>query len=220
MRSLKSGLAFLLAVALFAPLAFAQPMPFTSTGTGIPDKRTLRTVQASRLTYRASTVSKSATVAGTGVFFSFCGSSTKTVRLTRLTITGTVATAAVYADVVLSKTSTATSGGAGVASLSKVPMDSASAAATASTVSYYTTGLATAGTLVGTIGAQQFFAPITGTPALGPGMVSWDWSDRVDSEAPTLRGTAQCFVAAFGTTTTNVPTLTVEITWTEATDPQ
>jgi hypothetical protein len=49
---------------------------------------------------------------------------------------------------------------------------------------------------------------------LTPDPFAWQWRDT-DSEAPTLRGIAQCIEASFGTTTTNAPTLSVDVVWTE-----
>ena len=184
-----------------------------STGTGIADTGTQRVIVAQKATYAASTTAKTATAAGTGPFFALCGSSTKTVRLQYLEIDGTVATAAVYGDVILKKTSTATSAGTATA-LTKTPLDSGSAASTASAINYYT-ALATAGTLVGTIGSKGAVFPITGTVAAQMGNVVFDWTNRQESQAPTLSGTAQCIEASFGTTTTNAPTLTVYAIYTE-----
>jgi hypothetical protein len=184
-----------------------------SVGQGVPDTGTLRILIAQKVTYSAATTAKTATAAGTGPFLAICGSATKTVRLQQLIIGGTVGTAAVYGDVELTKTSTATSSGTPVA-LTKVPHDSSSAASTANLVNYYS-ALATAGAAVGKIGSQGSVFPITGTVAAQQGQVIFDWTNRQESEAPVLRGTAQCFEASFGTTTTNAPTLTAQITWIE-----
>jgi len=165
-----------------------------------------------KVTYSAATTAKTATAAGTAPWFTICGSSTKTIRVEDFVAAPTVATAAVYADIELIKTSTATSGGTPVA-LTKVPHDSTSAAATASIVNFYS-ALATAGAAVGPVASRQVFAPITATITLeSPTDVSL--LSHTEAEAIVLRGTAQCLEASFGTTTTNVPTLTVEVTWTE-----
>lgn len=183
-----------------------------SVNHGVPDSGTQRVFLAQRRSYTASTTAKTATAAGTGPFFAICGSATTTVRVQQVTIGGTVATAAVYGDVTLRKTSTATSAGTPVA-LTRVPHDSTAAAATATT-NYYS-ALATAGSLVGTLGAQSAVFPITGTVAAQLAQLVFDWVNRQESEAPVLRGTAQCLEAGFGTTTTNAPTLSVQVIWTE-----
>lgn len=184
-----------------------------SVNQGAPDAGTLRTLIGQKVTYTGATTAKTATAAGTGPFFSICGSATKTVRVQQIIVAGTVATAAVYGDVTIRKTSTATSAGTATA-LTKVPLNSGSAAATANLLNYYT-ALATAGTLVGTVGAQSAVFPITGTVAASMAQVIFDWMNRQESEAPTLNGTAQCLEAGFGTTTTNAPTLAVQVIWTE-----
>lgn len=200
----------------------ASPVPFNqtqvngvtkSTGQGTPDTGTDRVFVAQKATYAFATTAKTATAAGTGPFFSICGSGTKTIRLQQLVIGGTVATAAVYGDVELTKTSTATSSGTATA-LTKVPHDSASAAATASLLNYYT-ALGTAGSAVGKIGSQSAVFPITGTVAASSANVIFDWTNRQESEAPVLRGTTQCIEASFGTTPANAPTLTVQGIFTE-----
>jgi hypothetical protein len=185
----------------------------TSTSQGVPDSGTQRVLIAQKATYSFATTAKTATAAGTGPFFSICGSSTKTVRLQQLIIGGSVATAAVYGDVELTKTSAATSSGTATA-LTKVPHDSSSAASTANLLNFYT-ALATAGTPVGKIGSQTAVFPITGTVAASAANVVFDWTNRQESEAPVLRGTAQCLEASFGTTPANAPTLTVQGIYTE-----
>lgn len=162
-------------------------------------------------TYAAATALKTATAAGTGPFFAICGSSTKTVRVQSIAVGGTVATAAINVDVQIRKTSTAIAAGTATA-LTAVPHDSAvNPTATASLVNYYTV-LATSGTSVGMVGSQMGFFPVA-PAALNP--VLFDWSNRQESQAPVLRGTAQCLEASFGTTTTNAPTLQVQVIWTE-----
>lgn len=184
-----------------------------SVNQGAPDSGTVRTLIGQKVTYSGATTAKTATAAGTGPFFSMCGSATKTVRVQQLTIGGTVATAAVYGDVTLRKTSAATSSGTATA-LVKVPHSSTAAASTLALLNYYT-ALATAGTLVGTVGAQSAVFPITGTVAAAMAQLIFDWTNRQESEAPVLRGVAECLEAGFGTTTTNAPTLAVHVIWTE-----
>ena len=163
-------------------------------------------------TYSAATTLKTATAAGTGVFFEICGSGTTTVRVHRIGIAGTVATAAVYGDLELKKYSAQTTGGTATA-LTPTPHDSTSAAATVARVNYYTV-LATAGTLVGTVWSETRFFPITGTIVHMNHTIPFYWRDQ-ETEGIVLRGTTQCLGANFGTTTTNAPTLTVTVVWTE-----
>jgi hypothetical protein len=184
-----------------------------STGQGLPDANTQRVFVGQKVTYSAATTAKTATAAGTGPFFAICGSSTKTVRVQQMVIGGTVATAAVYGDVILRRTSTSTSAGTATA-LTAASHDPNDGAATVSLVNFYT-ALATAGTSAGAIASQGTVFPITGTVAVQQAYVMFDYSNRQEAEALVLRGTAQCLEASFGTTTTNAPTLQVQLFWTE-----
>lgn len=166
-----------------------------------------------KASYSASTVLKTTTAAGTGVFASIFGSTTKIVRVHRIIVCGTCATAAVYGDIIVKKMSAIGTGGTPV-ELVQVPKDSISGAGTASRVFYYTT-LGTAGTLVGTVAAQQIFLPITGTPAVDVKPVVFDWTAQGMNEAPVLRGTGEGLELNFGTTTANAPTLTVTFEYSE-----
>jgi hypothetical protein len=191
--------------------SIANPVA-VSTTTGVPDTGTIRILTAQRLTYAAATTAKTATAAGTGPFMSVCGSASKTVRLQSLGLYGTVATAAIYGDIQVRKTSTATSSGTPVA-LTVVPLDSTNAAGTA-TATYYT-ALATTGTNVGMIDTQGAVFPITGTVAASMAAMFFDWTNRQESQAPVLRGVAQCAEVSFGTTPANAPTFSVRVVWTE-----
>lgn len=167
-----------------------------------------------KATYSASTTAKTATVAGTTPFFYFCGSATKTIRIQKIVVCGTVATAAVYGDVVLYKrTANGTFGTS--TTLTLVPADSTSSAATATNVRIVTAGSPTAGTGGGAINTAMVFMPVTGTPANGITPIIFDYQNRTEAEALVLRGTAEGIELAFGTTTTNAPTVTVSIIWTE-----
>lgn len=165
-----------------------------------------------KLTYSASTTAKTATTAGTAPFFTICGSASRTIKIQNLVIGGTVATAAIYGDIQLRATSTATSAGTAVA-LIRVPYDSTSAPATA-TVNFYTV-LATGGTLIGNVASRTVYFPITGTVTVSPADIQFNNLDRSESQSVTLTGTAQCLEAGFGTTPTNAPTLTTQVVWTE-----
>lgn len=211
---MKKALLVLLACLLSPALAFAGTAsiePIARPGVSILDLRNQHTGQ--KATYAAALTAKTATAAGTAPFFTICGSATKTIRVQEFKAHYTVATAAVYADPRLQKTSTATSAGTATA-LVKVPLDSSSAAATANLANYYTV-LATPGTLVGTVAIQQTTAQMTGVVSSSTPPEIFRWKATDESEAVVLRGTAQCLEASFGTTTTNAPTMTVSVVWTE-----
>lgn len=182
-----------------------------STGMGIADTGTQRVTTAQELTYGAGMTAATATAAGTGVFWEMCGSATKTIRVQKILVSGTVATGAKNGDVILTKRSAASTAGTAT-TLTQFPYDSANAAATAASVKYYTV-LATAGASVGVVQNGLLYMPLTGTGTLSVPM-EFVWRDG-DAEAPTLRGTAQCLSLNFGTTTTNAPSLMVSAKWTE-----
>ncbi len=193
-------------------ISYNNPTLFTAYDAGVSSATTQRVVQAQELTYAASTTAKTATAAGTAAFAELCGSGTKTIRVQRITVSGTVATAAIYGDLTVRKNSSAGTGGTAT-TLTGVPYDSNSAAATA-TAKFFTVLPTGGGALVGTLYSQTGFYPLTGTVASMTPQLERTWRDT-DSEAPTLRGTGQCIAVGFGTTPTNAPTLTVSFTWTE-----
>lgn len=165
-----------------------------------------------KATYTASTTAKTAVAAGTAPFAQIFGSATKTIRVQRIVVTSTTGTAATYTDIVVTKRTAAGSGGTAT-TLTQVPHDSTSAAGTATVVKLFTAA-PTAGTGGGVIASRMVFAPITGTPATIVQPAIFDWSNA-EAEAPVLRGTGEGLEISTGTTTTNAPTVTVEITWTE-----
>jgi hypothetical protein len=181
------------------------------TGMGASTTGTQRTTLAQEPTYGAGMTAATATAAGTGIFWEMCGSATKTVRVQKLVVSGTVATGVKNGDVILTKHSAATSAGTAT-TLTQVPYDSNAAAGTATNVRFFTV-LGTAGTSVGVVQNGLIYLPVTGTGTLAP-PVEFVWRDQ-DSEAPTLRGTAQCLTLNFGTSTTNAPSLMVSARWTE-----
>lgn len=206
----------LLAAFLLSPLmalaGTSMVEPIARPSVSIFDLRNQFTGQ--KITYAAALTVKTATAAGVTPFFTICGSATKTIRVQTVKFDYTVATLGIHADPRLQKTSTATSAGTATA-LTKVPMDSNSAAATANLVNYYTV-LATAGALVGTVDIQQVWAQATGTVTAGSEQTKqYTWKTNDESESVVLRGTAQCLEGSFGTTTTNAPTMTVSVLWTE-----
>jgi hypothetical protein len=164
--------------------------------------------------YSAGLAVRTATAAGTGIFFSIGGSASTVIRIRRFHVSGTCATAATHPDIVLTKTSTATSSGTPTA-LTQCPRDSSSGAGTAALVNYYTT-LATTGTSVGVVGAGHLVLPITATFAATDQVVglTWHFGDQYD-EGIVLRGASQCFQAACGTATANAPSFIVWVEWTE-----
>lgn len=142
-------------------------------------------IDGQKATYSASILGLVASSTAPTDLFTIYGSATKTIRVTRLAISGTQTTAAVR-DVALIKRSSANSGGTSTP-LTAVPHDANAAAATATVLAY--TANPTLGTTVGSVRAHKLFV---GTTA-GSGAVDdiiWDFGTR-PSQCIVLRGTAQ-----------------------------
>ncbi len=163
-------------------------------------------------TYRAAVSALAVTAAATTDIFQIIGAANKLVRITSLKISGTIATTAVFVDYQLFKRSAAASGGT-AATLTAVPVDSASSAAAAVATTFTSTG-PTVGTAVGQIAAQRVFLPITGTPTAST--VVTLIGAQGPAQSVTLRTAAEalcinCNTVTFGT----APLFSIEIEWTE-----
>lgn len=168
-----------------------------------------------RTSCSAGTTALTASAAGTGIFFEICGSASKIVKVHRLVIGGRIATTAAIASVILDKTSAAPTSGTKT-QLTQAPMDSTNPACTANSVALYT-ALGTAGASVGVLGARTGVWPILATVAatdVDP-IYFWDFGSPEEVQPVTLRGTAQCIQARMGATTTNAPSLVINVKWTE-----
>jgi len=164
------------------------------------------------VTYRATCAPFSAGTGATTAIATLAGNASKTVRVTKVSVSSTTATAAVYYDVQLNKTSTAHSGGTATAA-TVVPLDS-NFAASPSVVNPYTAA-PTSGTAVGVIDSARVFSPITGTPALGPQICTFTFGTN-GSSACVLRGTAQELeVRINGVTPANAQTWDISFEWVE-----
>lgn len=138
-----------------------------------------------RSTYSAS-VTALASAASCTDLFTITGSATKTVRITRIEVSGQATTAAA-AQVVLLVRSTANTSGTSTAP-TIVPHDSNSAAATA-VVKAYTVN-PTTGSLVGNIRNDYVFLAAPATATVGSDKLFLDFGTR-PSQAIVLRGTTQ-----------------------------
>jgi hypothetical protein len=166
-----------------------------------------------KTSYVAATAAKTATEASTKVFGQIFGSATKTVRIQRITLYATVATAAVYGDIIVTKRTAVGSGGTAT-TLAMTPKDSNSQAATATVPKIFTVG-PTAGTGGGIVGTGMAFMPVTGTPAAGVPPLMFDFTDEPEQEAVVLRGIGEGIELSFATTPTNAPTVAFQIEFTE-----
>lgn len=141
-------------------------------------------VLTTKSAYRFATGPVTTFATGPTDWFTITGSATKTVRVTNIVVCGT-ATAASTIDLVLTKHSTADTGGTTGTAPTAVPLDSNDAAVTAAAAIY--TANPTVGTLVGTaIDTVKLNLGAAGAA----GCVSLDYGVR-NAQALVLRGVAQ-----------------------------
>ena len=160
-------------------------------------------------TYGAATTASVVAAAGADIFFVIEGSSTKTVLVKKIIVSGPTLTTAAQNSIVSEKFSTAASGGTAVA-LTKVPLNSDWAAASATSVQVYTAA-PTQGTLVGTVACRRLLLQATTADA---GEVVFDYTD-IDGGGLMLRGTTQGLGLAFGASPATAVTLGLEVQWQE-----
>jgi hypothetical protein len=159
-------------------------------------------IDGQKATYRA-TITALAAVTGCTDLLTLTGSSTKTVRVTRVEFSGTIATGAMYLDVLGILRSTADTSGTKT-NPSAIPLDSSDAAATAVITAY--TANPTLGTSIGTIRADKALLQLTGTPAQ-PDRLIWTFGERPGARAVVLRGVAQQFCINLNAVTISNATL-------------
>lgn len=167
--------------------------------------------------FQASTFMASANFAapqtGAGDLFCISGSASRLIKVKSIVVNG-IKTTAQTALFNLVKRSTANSGGTAITAPTAVPLDTVQpiTSATATLAGY--TAVPTPGTAVGNVSARYlgFFAGTAGTV----NVASWTWRPADLFNEVRLRGVAQSLClnapAAF---TTDGPTLSVEVTWTE-----
>ena len=140
--------------------------------------------------------------------FTITGSATKTIMIRHISVDGTQTTN-FNRSVLLIKRSTANSAGTST-TLTNVPFDSTSAAATATVRAY--TANPTLGTTVGTIHSEKVFIPAA--TALGN---DWRFESPTDLEVQsvTLRGTSEVLSVNFNSVTSAGNSMNFDIVWTE-----
>ncbi len=138
-----------------------------------------------RATYSA-TIAGLASAASATDIFTITGSASKTVRITRLEISGQATTAAAVQVALLVRSTANTIGTSTAPTL--VPHDSNSAAATAVVKAY--TANPTTGSLVGNIRTDYVFLAAPATATVGPDKIFLDFGIR-PSQALVLRGITQ-----------------------------
>ena len=187
-------------------------------GSGANTSPALLVRPAPKSTYRAATTGANAgqvvVAASAAPFFCLQGSATKTVAVQRIYLSGANLTAVAYASYVVQKYSTAVTAGTATA-LTAVPLDSNSAASTASLVNVYTAA-PTAGTLVGAVAAKKTLLQATTAAAGGvPDVIDFDWRTQGENGPVILRGTAQGLCVLFGAAPASAVTLALAVEWTE-----
>src|SRR5574338_836871 len=157
-------------------------------------------------TYSASAIFAAA--ASPTDVFTITGSASTTVRITRISFTGTQTTGAMR-DVLIIKRSAANTGGTS-ATPNRDPHDSTFPAATA-TVRNYTANPSGLGAAVGTIRSQNVL--LSASTAV-TGEFIMDWGPR-NSQAPVLRGTSEVLAINLNGVTSTGNSLSISIEWTE-----
>ncbi|MBC7564852.1 hypothetical protein H7100_01305 [Candidatus Saccharibacteria bacterium] len=165
-------------------------------------------VSAPPATYSASITGLASGTLAVDIF-TLTGSATKTVYITRIDIDGTLTTAA-QVMVLIIKRSTADTGGVSTAP-TRVPLDSLSAAATATVLAY--TSNPSPGTAIGTTTATRVFLPgaATATDAQGISIIY----GQAGEQQMILRGINQVLAVNLNTVTLTGASLNINIEWTE-----
>lgn len=177
-------------------------------GMGIPTAQTIRTMEARNLTYSSGALNVASAALATDIF-TITGSATKTIRVTKIEVSG-VQTGGAIEDIQLVKRSTANTGGTS-ATLTGVAFDSTSAAATATVRTY--TANPTLGTLVGTIRGIDIGVPAAG---LSGASQPWLWKFGGDgSQAVVIRGTSEVLSVNLNGQTMTGGSFNFSIEWTE-----
>lgn len=169
-------------------------------------------IEGKKSTYGAAAVGFSAGTGATTDIFTLYGSASKTIRVLKVLISSTTATAAVYYDYIIARRSTAFTGGtAGTPTVTK--FDSTAAAGTAVAKNF--TAAPTAGTDAGILATAKYFSPITGTPALGQAPLEFSFGDGI-LPAVVLRGVAEGLAITInGVTPANAQAHNISVFWTE-----
>lgn len=166
-------------------------------------------VDGTKASYSATVSALTAVALATDVF-TLTGSATKTIRVTRIEITGsTTAGSGISVNLSILKRTTANTGGT-TSNLVELAHDSNSAAATATAVAY-TVNPTLLGTSAGTYRAVR---ASFGTAGLTAAPYIWQFGDR-PSQSIVLRGTSEILAINLGTITITGGILAISVEWTE-----
>lgn len=166
-------------------------------------------IDGGKATYRASIGALASAASATDIF-TLTGSASKTVRVTRLEISGQQTTAAAAQVVVLIRSTADTSGTHSAPTA--VPHDSNSPAASATVLAY--TANPTTGSLVGNIYESYVFLAAPATATVGSDKVVLDYGSR-PAQAIVLRGTSQVLAINLAGVTVTGGAFDINIEWTE-----
>lgn len=172
------------------------------------------TYNGEKASYRGASASVLAAVGSTAPFFAIQGSSTKTVRIQRISISGLSLTAVAYVQINLAKYSSAISGGTST-DLTMTPLDSNDAAGTLSVIKTYTAA-PTPGSKVGDIASRRYLAQAATAAAGGiPDEITFDFRLVNETSPIVLRGTAQGVALYFTSAPASAVSMSIEVEWTE-----
>lgn len=186
-----------------------------SDGTSVYQRVIVAPEDTQLTTYSAMYKAVSAGTAATTNILTMAGSATKTVKITRLTFSGTIATTAVYFDILVNRQSAVDTGGTAATAATIVKYDTNNAAASAAAPIFYTAG-PTAGTVTGTLSAVKYLAPVTGTPAAVAVAFLIDSTFR-PAQAITLRGVTDVLAITLNAVTPGTASsLNIVVEWNES----
>ena len=166
-------------------------------------------------TYYANYKAQSAGTSATTNIWTFAGSATKTVKITRLTVSATASTAAAIFDLCLNRQTAVDTGGTAATAATILKAVVADGSATAAAPAFYTAG-PTAGTTTGTQWSAKLYAPITSTGSTGGPVIEVVGVPGRASKPITLSGTTDIVALTLnGATPANATSFDIHVEWTE-----
>lgn len=168
---------------------------------------TVDSFEKTRLTYSAA-VTGVVTATTPSDVFTLTGSGSKTVRITKINVSG-ASSVGTNATIIVVKRSSANSGGTST-TMTNVPHDSADAAGTATVRAY--TANPTPGTLVGLVRATRVPCPAVGTPNITDSVI---YEALRGAKELVVRGTSEVVAVNLNSTTVAGGNFHFYIEWTE-----
>lgn len=169
----------------------------------------IASVDGAKATYSAGITGLVSAASATDLF-TVTGSATKTVRITRLEISGEATTAAPVQIVLLKRSTANTLGTSSAPTLA--PHDSANVAATATVLAY--TANPTTGTLVANLKTEYVYLSAPGTSTGGPEKIFFNFGDRPE-QCPVLRGINEVYAVNLNGVTITGGAFDINVTLTE-----